>query len=332
MSPQSILPPILAVVGAPLMMGITNRVKAIFAGRQGPPLLQPYYDLARLIRKGAVFSHTTTWVFRAGPTIGLAAALAATLLVPLGHIGAPLAFDGDLVLFVYLLGIIRLWTVLAALDTGSPFEGMGASREVFYAALAEPALLLALAAVARETRGLSLSAMHLASVPDVWGHAALTFLLVALVLAVVYLVENSRIPIDDPNTHLELTMIHEVMVLDHSGPDLAYIVYTAALKLWLLGALLIGLVWPFRTGSAWLDLPLALVGMGLVAASLGVVESTIARLRLLRIQNLLAGAVALSILALVLEYEGVLLRPGSGTNPPAEGSPVDPEPARSANR
>src|SRR5262249_43211030 len=204
---SSLVPGALALAGAPLLLGVTNRTKAIFAGRAGPPLLQPYYDLGKLLRKGAVYSQTTTWVFRAGPVIGLAAVLVATALLPFAGCRAPLSFPGDLVFFAYLLALARLATVLAALDTGSSFEGMGASREVLFSTLAEPSLLLALAAVARQTGGLSLSDIHLALSATAGGHSALLLYLAAVVLGVVFLTENSRIPVDDPNTHLELTMI-----------------------------------------------------------------------------------------------------------------------------
>jgi formate hydrogenlyase subunit 4 len=306
MNISTILPSAFALLGAPLLLGVTNRTKAIFAGRNGPPLLQPYYDLWRLLGKGAVYSRTTTWVFRAGPVIGLAAVLVATALLPFGGCRAPLSFAGDLILFAYLLGLARVFTVLAALDTGSSFEGMGASREVLFSTLAEPPLLLALAAVARQTGSLSLSGMHLALSATTSGHSALLVYLVAVVLLVVFLAENSRIPVDDPNTHLELTMIHEVMVLDHSGPDFAFILYGAALKLWLLGALIVDLVIPARIGWRPADIALAFAGMLVLAILLGVIESTMARLRMMRVPELLVGAGTLAGLALVLEYGGVL--------------------------
>ncbi len=159
MSPDALLPPLLALGLAPLLLGIINRTKAVVAGRVGAPLLQPYHDLAKLMRKGAVYSRTTTWVFRAGPVVGLASVILATALVPFGSSRALLAFPGDLLLFAYLLALARFFTVIAALDTGSSFEGMGASREVTFSTLAEPALLLALAAVARQTGSVSLSAI-----------------------------------------------------------------------------------------------------------------------------------------------------------------------------
>jgi formate hydrogenlyase subunit 4 len=300
----NVFPPLAAFVLSPLMLGVINRTKARFGGRAGPPLLQVYYDLWRLMNKGAVYSRTTTWIFRAGPTIALAALIVATLLMPLGSCQAALAFRGDLILFTYLLALARLSIVLAALDVGSSFEGMGASREVLFSALAEPALLMGIAALARDTGKLSLSAMHEALSAATWSHAPLTLVLVAVALAVVFLAENCRVPIDDPNTHLELTMIHEVMVLDHSGPDFAFILYGAGLKMWVLGALIIDLVVPARTGMLVLDIAIAIVSMFALAVGVGVVESTIARLRMVRVPQLLVGAATLSALALVLEYGG----------------------------
>ena len=285
---------------APLMLGLINRTKALMAGRTGQPLLQTYHDLFKLLRKGAAYSRTTTWVFRAGPTVGLAAVLVASVLVPLGGVPAAFAFPGDLILFAYLLGLMRFFTVLAALDTGSSFEGMGASREVTFSALAEPTLLLGFAAIARQTGSLSLSPMYAGLGSDAWRHAGPALALLAGALLIVFLAENARIPIDDPTTHLELTMIHEVMVLDHSGPELAFILYSSALKLWLLGSLLVGIVVPVRSGIVWIDTLAMLAGLFALALVTGIVESSMARWRLLRVPQLLVGASALSALALAL--------------------------------
>ncbi len=300
----NVLPPLAALLLSPLMLGVINRTKARAGGRRGPPLLQVYYDLWRLLNKGAVYSRTTTWIFRAGPTVALAALITAALLMPLGSCTAALEFRGDLILFTYLLALARLSIVLAALDVGSSFEAMGASREVLFSVLAEPALLLGVAAVARDTGKLSLSAIHQEISSATWSHAPLTLVLVAVALAVVFLAENCRVPIDDPNTHLELTMIHEVMVLDHSGPDFAFILYGAALKMWVLGALIVNLILPARTGMMLVDLALAIFALFVVAVIVGIVESTIARLRMIRVPQLLVGAATLSALALVLEYGG----------------------------
>jgi formate hydrogenlyase subunit 4 len=297
----SILHVVLALLLAPLLPGVINRVKSRFAGRQGPPLAQAYRDLWKLLQKGATYSKTTTWVFVAGPIIGLACAATAILIVPLGGVPGLLAFSGDFLLMAYLLGLMRFFTVLAALDTGSSFEGMGASREVFFSALAEPALLLGLAAMAGQSHSLSLSMMHAAVTwSAMTSFAGPALLLVATAFLIVFLAENSRIPVDDPNTHLELTMIHEVMVLDHGGPDFAMIQYGAMLKLWVLGSLLVGILAPARTGWLLVDLGLGIVGMMALAALVGVIESTIARLRLARVPQFLVAASVLSILALTL--------------------------------
>ena len=257
---------LLPFVCAPALLGIINKTKAFFAGRKGVPVLQAYFELWKLLHKGAVYSRTTTWVFRAGPMIGLACVMLAAALAPFGGVRSAIAFPCDLILFAYLFGVMRFVTVLAALDTGSSFEGMGASREVAFSALAEPALLVGLAAVARLTGSCSLSDMFSGLSLGTYLHAGPVLVLVGGALLIVFLTENARIPVDDPNTHLELTMIHEVMVLDHSGPDFAFILYGAALKLWVLGSLLIHVVAPVRTGHAGLDIAAALCAM----AGLGV--------------------------------------------------------------
>jgi formate hydrogenlyase subunit 4 len=299
MNGASFIPSLLAITLSPLLLGIINRTKAQFAGRRGQPLLQTYFDLWKLLHKGAVYSRTTTWLFRAGPMLGLAAVLMAVTLVPLGHFPALIAFPADFFLFACLLGLMRFFTVLAALDTGSSFEGMGASREVFFSALAEPALLVALATLARQAGNLSLSTIFSQVSGAHWFAAGPVMALVLIALMVVLLAENSRIPVDDPNTHLELTMIHEVMVLDHGGPDFAFILYGAALKLWVLSALVVGMIAP-DTGTLWLNLVISVGGMFLVAVIVGVVESTMARLRLLIVPQLLVGAGALAAMAFLL--------------------------------
>lgn len=292
---------VFALFFSPLLFGIINRTKAFFAGRKGQPICQLYYDLGKLLQKGAVYSRTTTWIFRAGPLVGLAALLVAMTLVPYGGSCAFLAFNGDLILFIYLLALVRFFTVLAALDTGSSFEGMGASREVQFAVLAEPALFLSLAVLVRQTGQLSLSGIYLNFTFETWTMAGPILALVAGALLVIFLAENARIPVDDPNTHLELTMIHEVMALDHGGVDLAIIFYSAALKFWLLGSLLVGLVLPLRTGIPFMDMMIFLIGMMILAVTVGVIESVMARVRFLKVPHLLVGALSLSIVALFFQ-------------------------------
>jgi formate hydrogenlyase subunit 4 len=289
----------LLVALPPLLLGIVNRTKALAAGRAGPPLLQPYLDLAKLLRKGAVYSRTTSWVFRAGPVVGLASVASAGLLLAMGGAPAAISFAGDFVLFAYLLGLGRFATALAALDTGSAFEGMGAAREVTFASLAEPALFLVLLVLARATGSLSLEGMLGPGLGAAWGGAAPALLLAAISLFVVAIAENARIPVDDPTTHLELTMIHEVMVLDHGGPDLALIEYGAALKLFLFGAILSRIVLGGVEGALAAEV-LFLAGVVAFAIGIGVIESVMARLRMVRVPQLLVGASVLSAFALVL--------------------------------
>ncbi len=284
---------------APLLLGITNKTKAAFGGRVGPPVLQLYYDLAKLFQKGSVFSTTTTWIFRAGPVVGLVTTALAVLLVPLAGGTAPISFLGDPILLVYLLGLGRFFTASAALDTGSPFEGMGAAREVTFACLAEPAFVLGLLVLARLSDSFQLSTMLGTSLAPYWSSAGASLALVLVSWSIILLTENCRIPFDDPNTHLELTMIHEVMVLDHSGPALGMILYGAALKLFIFGALIVRLVFP-PTSTGLLDWPLLAVGLLGVAIGLGIVESTMARLRLTHIPLFLVAACLLSGFGVIL--------------------------------
>ncbi len=290
----------LGLAFAPLMIGVINRTKARCAGRKGPPLLQPYHDLRKLLRKGAVYSESSSWILRAGPVVGLSAVVTAATIIPFGGLPVLLSFNGDLILFAYLFGLARFFTILMALDSGSSFEGMGASREAAFSALAEPVLLLTLAVIAKYSGQISFSKIF----PEIdfgyWPKAGPAFVLIGLALLIVFLAENARIPIDDPNTHLELTMIHEVMVLDHSGPDLGMIHYAAAVKMWLLGTLLTGIIVPVRGGRPLADVAAALLAMMLLAVVVGLIESSMARLRLQRVPQLLVGAAALSILAAIL--------------------------------
>lgn len=296
MNPPNLPAPMLALLLAPLMIGIINRTKALVAGRRGPPLLQTYRDLVKLLRRGTVYGDVTTPLVRLGPVLNLAALVTALLIVPFPGAGAAASFSGDLIVLVGLLALGRFATVLAALDTGSSFEGMGASREVHFAALAEPALLIALATLTRVTGGSDLAAIYKAITVDAWAHALPALVLVGVSLLVLELVENSRIPVDDPTTHLELTMIHEVMVLDHGGPDLGAIQYAAALKLWLVGLLLIGLL-PLDGMPAWLAGGTALAGMAVLGGVIGMIESAMARYRLVTVPQFIVGAATVSAVA-----------------------------------
>jgi len=288
------------VLFPPLLLGVIARTKARLSGRRGPPLLQLYFDLARLLRKGIVRSRTTTWVFFAGPVVGVVTAFAAASLVPLGTRGTLVEFSGDLIAFAYLLALGRFFTIAAALDTGSAFEGMGAAREAAFSCLAEPAAFFALLVLVKLSGSLSLASMLGSSLPELWNTGAPSLGLATVSLFVVLLAENCRIPFDDPNTHLELTMIHEVMVLDHSGPPLALILYGSAVKLFAYGLVLVRMVTPFELAGTAAGVSASLAGLVLLAILIGVVESVMARLRLLRVPSLLVGAGLLSAFGVML--------------------------------
>ena len=289
---------------SPLLFGVINRTKAVFAGRMGQPLLQSYYDLWKLFHKGMVYSVITTWVFRVMPMIGLAVIVLVFCFLPSGGSGSLFSFPGDFIAIAYLLGLARMFLVLAALDTGSSFEGMGASREVQFSFFSEIGFLVGIMTLSWKTGKLDSSSIFSAITATTWMNDAEILILIAAALFIVLLVECSRVPFDDPNTHLELTMIHEVMVLDHSGPDFGMILYGSMLKMWIYGTFLVRLVLPFQTGSVFLDLLLFIAGMLFLAISIGITESLMARFRLLNIPRLLIGVGALSFLALILSLMG----------------------------
>jgi formate hydrogenlyase subunit 4 len=285
---------------APLLPGVATRTRAFLTGRRGAPVHQLYFDLAKLWRKGVVYSTTTTWVFRLAPVAVTVTAILAACLLPLDGRQSVMSFSGDLIAFASLLALGRFSLVLAGLDTGSSFEGMGASREVTFASFAEPALFLCFIALVRATGSLSLAGMLGRPLADAWPTAAPSLLMIGAALFAVLLAENSRVPVDDPATHLELTMIHEVIVLDHSGPDLALILYGSALKLGLFGVLLVGVLVPRANLPAGTALAVLAGGLLAVAALVGVVESVLDRLRLDIVPQFLVAASALAFLAVVL--------------------------------
>ena len=300
-SPLDIVLDVLLIVALPpLLQGVINRTKAFFGGRQGPPLLQPYYDLWRLFHKGTVLSRTTTWLFRCGPVVGIATVLLAAMFVPLGSDSAPLSFEGDFLLFAYLLALGRFSLVLSALDTGSAFEGMGAARDVTFACFAEPTMFLCLLVQAKAANSLKMVDLFAGPLAVDARVAGAPLLLVVMAWFLLMLAENCRIPFDDPNTHLELTMIHEVIVLDHSGILLALIQLAASLKLFLYAALVVRLAVPINMvhgGLHWCVFVACVIG---VAGLLGVVESVMARLRLNLVPHVLTAAGVVAAFGLVL--------------------------------
>jgi formate hydrogenlyase subunit 4 len=279
---------------------VIGKTKAWAAGRTGAPFLQPYHDLFKLLGKGLVQSTATTWVFRAGPLVGLTTVLLAGLLIPFGGGAPPLAFAGDMILFAALLALGRFFTTSAALDTGSAFEGMGSSREVTWAVLSEPALFFSFLVLAKVSGSLSLTTMVHSQGGAFPADATPSIVLVVLGLFVVLLAETCRIPVDDPRTHLELTMVHEAMVLDHGGPLLGLIEYASSMKLLILGSVLLSVALPFHTGLAAIDAPVFVAEILGLAVLIGILESVLARLRLNRVPYLLVTAVLLCGSSLIL--------------------------------
>jgi len=282
---------------APLLPGLINRVKAWVAGRRGPPVLQLYFDLARLWRKSVVFSELASPAFLLLPAVTWVTILAAASLVPLGPWGAFHGFKGDVLLMLYLLGLARFSMAWAAMETGSAFEGMGAAREVSYAVLAEAAMVGAVLALSVNAHSLTLSTML---APSAGACAAL----LSAGLFIVLLAENCRVPFDDPNTHLELTMIHEVMVLDHSGPPLAVILHGASIKLLLFSVLLAAAILPMGALSPWAAAGALIGGVLATTILVGLVESLLARFAFRRVPLLLTTAFLFCLFALLIAWNG----------------------------
>jgi len=281
-----------------LFVGIVNKTKAVWAGRRGAPVLQPYADFFRLMRKHEVTSLTTSFIFDISGALSLAAILAAALLIPFGHYRALISFQGDFVLFLYLMGLAKFVAVLAALDTGSAFEGMGASREMSFTTFLEPAFFLIVASLIYVSGAGTLSeliSMHTVKLSSQW--SLMISALTVIALFIMLLVEGSRVPFDDPTTHLELTMVHEVMVLDHSGPNFGFVLYANALKMTLFASLIAYFLIPWNLGIA--AVTALYVGiMILQAIFVGLVESILPRVRMTRNPELVFVPLSVALLAL----------------------------------
>ena len=292
---------------APLLKGAIKKAKAVLQTRQGPPLLQTYYDLAKLLRKEPVRSQTASWVYVAGPRMYFAAAVAATTLVPVLVAAAPLEAAGGILLLVGTLALGRFALAAAALDTGSPFGGMGSSREMTIAALAEPALMLGLFASALAAGTLNLGGL----VRSVLAHGPAfhpSDLLAFAGLFIIVIAETGRIPVDNPATHLELTMIHEAMVLEYAGPDLALVEWASAVKELLFLTLLADLFLPMGIATTIAPGPM-LIAFGawcakvlVLAIAVTLVESTNAKLRLFRVPELVASSLGFGFMALAIRF------------------------------
>lgn len=288
---------LLWLVLAPLLPGVINKVKAWVAGRQGPPVLQLYYDLARLWRKGVVVSTLASPGFIIAPAVAWTAVVAAALLLPLAGAGAAFSFDGDVLLLIYLLALARFCTAWGAMETGSAFEGMGAAREVSFAVLAEIGIITAVLTLVVQSGSIALGSMF----EPLSGPGSA---LLAVGLFIILLAENCRVPFDDPNTHLELTMIHEVMVLDHSGPPLAMILHGAAVKLLLFCVFLTQAVLPISQLPLLISMAALAGSVLLITVAVGLVESLTARLAFKRVPLLLTIGFLFCLFPLILTWMG----------------------------
>jgi len=290
---------------APCLNGVIKRFKAGLQGRRGPPLLQPYFDLFKLLRKDAVVSEHASAVFRWAPAVYGSAFATAALLVPVLWLPAPLGGWGDAIALVGLFALARFAVALAGLDTGSAFGGMGSSREVAVAALAEPAVLLALFAVAWRTGGTDVSAATAWILNGGAAAVAPSQLLALGALLIAVIAETGRVPADNPDTHLELTMVHEGMLLEYSGRPLGILVWASLLKQIVLFSLVIALFFPFGLAASPAEIPLALgafvLKLAVLAVLIAAVESSNAKLRILKVPELLGAASALAVLALLAE-------------------------------
>ncbi len=268
---------ILIVIAAIFFTGIINRVKSIASGRKGPGILQPIKDVVRLFKKGVVYSETTSFVFQIAPTIYFSSVVMAMLVVPFGQSKGVLSFEGDFIFFAYVLALGKFFNIISAMDTGSSFEGMGASREALYSMFAEPAFFILMGSLALLTGHTSFQEMFAALHIGSYISYALA-ILGTFVLMMVSMIENSRMPIDDPKTHLELTMVHEVMILDNSGFDLGLILSAGYLKFALYGALVVNLfIGVFRYQYS---IPMFFVIQLVLASGVGLIESFMARFRM----------------------------------------------------
>jgi formate hydrogenlyase subunit 4 len=299
---------LLVLLLAPLLTGFVRKVKARLLRRQGPPLLQPYRDLIRLMRKDVVLADNASWLFRVNPYLIFAATWVAAALVPTFRTGLLFSWSADLIALIALLGSARFFLALAGLDIGTSFGGIGSSREVMISSLAEPAMLMivfTLALIAGSTQ-LSTIAQFMTS-PEVGLRVSLGLALIALII--VAIAENARIPVDNPATHLELTMVHEAMVLEYSGRHLALIDLAAELKLLLYVSLIACLFAPFGTAAPDATLPQLAIGaaayVGKLAVGgflLAVFETAIAKMRVFRVPEFLGAALMLALLATLLRF------------------------------
>ncbi len=300
---------VLLLLLSPLITGLIRTLKARLQMRRGPGPLQPYREIHKLLRKGMVVPDTASWLFSATPHVVFLATLLAGLMVPMVAADTPVGLFGGVLAVVYLLGLGRFFLALGGLDTGSSFGGLGSSREMTISALAEPTLMLAVFTVAIGAGSTAMAQMARTAIGQQWHFLAPSQILAFAALFLVLIAETGRIPVDNPATHLELTMIHEAMILEYSGPYLALIEWGASIKQLLLMTLLINIFWPFGLAANWSSAAGILAGLGWLALKLAIpscgivlVETANAKMRLFRVPELMAVAFTLGALALVSTF------------------------------
>ena len=293
---------------SPLVSGIVKTLKARLQMRRGPGVLQSYRNLFKLFRKQMVMPDTASWLFDAAPIMVFATAALVGLLIPMITAQAPLSLFGGVLAVVYLLGLGRFFLALGGLDTGSSFGGLGSSREMTISSLAEPAMMLAIFTVALSANSTNLSEVARSAIGQSWRFLAPSQMLAFAALFIVLIAETGRIPVDNPATHLELTMIHEAMILEYSGPYLALIEWGASIKQLILMTLLINTFYPFGLSTDWSAAGLA-IGCGtylfklvILSSLIVLVETANAKMRLFRVPELLAVAFVLGALALISTF------------------------------
>ncbi len=296
---------ILIITASLFFSGIIIRTKSIFSGRKGPGILQPLKDIWRLFRKGAVYSETSSFIFRIAPSIYFSTVLLAVFLIPFGSTPGILSFRGDFVFFAYVLALGKFFMIIGAMDTGSSFEGMGASREALYSMLAEPAFFILMGSFALLTGHTSFYEIFVVNLHFGSYISYSLGTLATFVLIIIAMIENSRMPLDDPKTHLELTMVHEVMILDNSGFDLGLILYTTNLKFAMYGALIANFLTPSDLAMPYAILIFAGIQI-LFAIIVGMIESFMARIRMNHNPQFILTLSSISILI----FLGVLLMLG----------------------
>ncbi|MCK5836363.1 MAG: NADH-quinone oxidoreductase subunit H [Desulfobacula sp.] len=301
---ESIILWFFSIAIAPFFSAVILKIKAFFGGRKGPPLLINYYTLIKLFKKGSVYSNSTTLVFKLGPIISLGTAITVLMFLPIAGRPPMFSFHGDVIFVLYIMGLGRFFTIAAAMDTASPFEGMGAAREAYFPIICEAATFMILIFFYRLTGELQLSSYFTGNnTMAIWKLAGAPVLFIVISFFIILLTESSRVPVDDPATHLELTMIHEVMVLDHSGPDLSLIELGSFCKLFFYSTLISRLILPFDFNIPIIGYGVYLMGLILVYVAVGIIESIVARYRMDQVPQFVLTSFALAFFATIITLE-----------------------------